>query len=156
MKKPSVGSRRYHLPKADDPGLAKCGATFIDPGSKRPVEYIKENFEVLLCKRCFRERRQPSKQAKPENFVTNEEPAKLTQARTVKSSLNAITSVYQLKITLMGVRPQVWRRFQVPETTTLAQLHSVIQAVMGWEGYHLHQFSDSEDETLTLVAAAGR
>ncbi|BDM83556.1 IS1096 element passenger TnpR family protein [Acaryochloris marina] len=61
------------------------------------------------------------------------------------------SSVYQLKITLLGVRPQVWRRFQVPETTTLAQLHFVIQTVMGWEGYHLHQFSESEDEAMTLA-----
>ena len=61
------------------------------------------------------------------------------------------TSVYQLKITLLGVRPQVWRRIQVPETTTLAQLHSVLQVVMGWEGYHLHQFLDSEDEAMTLA-----
>lgn len=61
------------------------------------------------------------------------------------------SSVYQMKIMLLGVRPQVWRRIQVPETTTLAQLHTVIQAVMGWEGYHLHQFSDSEDEAMTLA-----
>lgn len=69
--------------------------------------------------------------------------------------LNAVSSIYQLKITLLGVRPQVWRRFQVPETMTLTQLHSVIQVVMGWEGYHLHQFSESEDETLTLVELLG-
>lgn len=34
---------------------------------------------------------------------------------------------------------------------TLAQLHSVLQVVMGWEGYHLHEFSDSEDEAMTLA-----
>lgn len=61
------------------------------------------------------------------------------------------TSVYQMKVTLLGVRPQVWRRIQVPETMTLAQLHSVLQVVMGWEGYHLHQFSDSEDEAMNLA-----
>ena len=34
----------------------------------------------------------------------------------------------------------VWRRLQVPETTTLAELHRVIQVAMGWEDYHLHRF----------------
>ncbi|MGF1601491.1 MAG: plasmid pRiA4b ORF-3 family protein, partial [Thermosynechococcaceae cyanobacterium] len=85
-----------------------------------------------------------------------EEPLKRPQAKAVEESLNAIhvTSIYQLKITLLGVHPKVWRRIQVSETTTLAQLHSVIQAAMGWEGFHLHKFSiseDEEDETLTLA-----
>jgi hypothetical protein len=26
------------------------------------------------------------------------------------------------------------------EDTTLAQLHTILQTVMGWEDYHLHQF----------------
>ncbi len=55
----------------------------------------------------------------------------------------------------MGVRPQVWRRIQVQETVTLTQLHSVLQAVMGWEGDHLHQFSLSEDENITLAELFG-
>lgn len=31
-------------------------------------------------------------------------------------------------------------RIQVVSTISLAQLHRVIQRVMGWEGYHLYQF----------------
>jgi Plasmid pRiA4b ORF-3-like protein len=34
----------------------------------------------------------------------------------------------------------IWRRVQVPATTTLRELHGVIQIVMGWEGIHLFQF----------------
>lgn len=47
---------------------------------------------------------------------------------------------YRLKITLDGIDPPIWRRFQVPADTTLARLHDVIQTVMGWENDHLHAF----------------
>nr|WP_299486226.1 tyrosine-type recombinase/integrase [Acaryochloris sp. IP29b_bin.137] len=95
---------------------------------------------------------------KPESIQLEavvEEPTDRPQITSVGHPLNSVSNIYQLKITLLGVRPQVWRRIQVPETTTLAQLHTVIQAVMGWEGYHLHQFSESEDETLTLAELLG-
>ncbi len=48
--------------------------------------------------------------------------------------------ICQLKITLNGSRPPIWRRVQVPGDITLAKLHRVIQAVMGWYDSHLHQF----------------
>ncbi len=48
--------------------------------------------------------------------------------------------ISQLKITLNGSRPPIWRRVQVPGDITLAKLHRVIQAVMGWYDSHLHQF----------------
>jgi hypothetical protein len=41
---------------------------------------------------------------------------------------------------LRDVHPPIWRRIQVWEDTTLAQLHTILQIVMGWEDYHLHQF----------------
>ncbi len=48
--------------------------------------------------------------------------------------------VYRLKVTLDGIRPPIWRRIQVREDVTLFKLHKILQAVMGWEDYHLHQF----------------
>jgi Plasmid pRiA4b ORF-3-like protein len=55
-------------------------------------------------------------------------------------------AVYQLKITLQYSRPPIWRRVQVLGDATLAELHSTIQAVMGWNNSHLHQFTiDGED-----------
>src|SRR5438034_8698682 len=47
---------------------------------------------------------------------------------------------YQLKITLKGIRPPIWRRVQVPGTMRLAGFHAVIQTVFGWTDSHLHQF----------------
>lgn len=51
-----------------------------------------------------------------------------------------LKEVYQLKITLKGSKPPIWRRFQVPADITLVRLHDVIQDVMGWTDSHLHQF----------------
>jgi len=48
--------------------------------------------------------------------------------------------VYQIKITLKGIRPPIWRRVEVVSDTTLKELHEIIQIVMGWSNYHLHQF----------------
>ena len=51
--------------------------------------------------------------------------------------------LYTLKISLSGIEPEIWRRFVVPADITLDRLHDVIQIVMGWEDYHLHQFTIS-------------
>jgi hypothetical protein len=50
------------------------------------------------------------------------------------------SEIYQLKVTLRGSQPNVWRRIKVKSDITLAQLHSILQCVMGWEDKHLHQF----------------
>lgn len=49
-------------------------------------------------------------------------------------------SVYQLKITLLGIEPPIWRRIQVPNTLLLCCLHDALQAILGWADSHLHQF----------------
>lgn len=54
--------------------------------------------------------------------------------------------VYQLHISLKYSKPKIWRRFLVTEDTTLAQLHKIIQKVMGWEDYHLHEFTVGEKQ----------
>lgn len=51
-----------------------------------------------------------------------------------------VSSVYQLRITLKGTKPPIWRRVAVPAEITLGQLHEVIQIVMGWTGSHMHHF----------------
>lgn len=52
----------------------------------------------------------------------------------------AANPLLHLKIELAGTKPLIWRRVVVLETITLARLHQVIQAVMGWKDYHLHEF----------------
>ena len=48
--------------------------------------------------------------------------------------------VYAMKVTLLGTSPPVWRRVLVDRDMTLRDLHLTLQAVMGWENSHLHQF----------------
>ena len=47
---------------------------------------------------------------------------------------------YQFKIELRDISPPIWRQFQVWGDATLAQLHRILQMVMGWENYHLYEF----------------
>ena len=52
--------------------------------------------------------------------------------------------ICQLKVTLLGTSPPIWRRLLVPADLTLAQLHNVLQAAMGWDDRHMHEFSVGE------------
>jgi len=51
-----------------------------------------------------------------------------------------IKQVFQFKVSLLGIRPEIWRRIQVPETYSFWDLHVAIQDAMGWMDYHLHEF----------------
>jgi hypothetical protein len=46
----------------------------------------------------------------------------------------------QLKVTLVGIEPPIWRRLVVPAWTTLDRLHMMLQAALGWTNSHLHVF----------------
>ncbi|ASB47853.1 plasmid pRiA4b ORF-3 family protein [Alkalitalea saponilacus] len=48
--------------------------------------------------------------------------------------------IYQVKITLNGIEPTVWRELRIPSDLFLHDFHKVIQTTMGWENGHLHQF----------------
>lgn len=54
------------------------------------------------------------------------------------------TEIYQLKVTLQGIKPPIWRRLLVGDTTDLFQLHAIIQEAFGWENEHLHAWELSE------------
>ena len=48
--------------------------------------------------------------------------------------------MYQMKVTLEGTQPPVWRRFLALSDITLYRLHLVLQEAMGWTNSHLHLF----------------
>jgi len=48
--------------------------------------------------------------------------------------------IYQVKISLRGSKPNIWRRLLIPSDLLLADLHKTIQTSMGWMNSHLHQF----------------
>jgi len=47
---------------------------------------------------------------------------------------------FQVRLDLRQAKPPIWRRLILPGDLTLDQVHLVIQAAMGWHGYHLHRF----------------
>lgn len=54
-------------------------------------------------------------------------------------------TVYQLKVTLTGSKPSIWRRILVPDSVTLYELHIILQISMGWTDSHLHEFKINGD-----------
>lgn len=50
------------------------------------------------------------------------------------------SKIYQLYVELVDSHPPIWRSFQVPGQFTLAQLHEILQTVMGWQNCHPHLF----------------
>ena len=46
----------------------------------------------------------------------------------------------RLKLLLRDVHPAVWRRVKLADSLSIADLHRVIQLLMGWDDDHLHRF----------------
>ena len=61
---------------------------------------------------------------------------------------------YELKIVLYQIEPAIWREVSVPSTATFLELHQVLQAAMGWEDKHLHEFRHGKGKRLTSVIAS--
>lgn len=51
-----------------------------------------------------------------------------------------IEPVARLRIELREIEPRLWRRVDVPLSSTLLALHDVIQTVVGWTDSHLFEF----------------
>jgi hypothetical protein len=47
-----------------------------------------------------------------------------------------MSRVLQLRITLNGSKPSIWRKLAVSSNIALADLHLVIQIAMGWANSH--------------------
>ena len=46
----------------------------------------------------------------------------------------------QLKVTLLDLRPGIWRRLVVPAKIKLPKLHDVLQCAFDWTDSHMHAF----------------
>jgi hypothetical protein len=65
------------------------------------------------------------------------QPAKLPAKR---RKSDGPAPVYQIKVSLRGAKPPIWRRLLVPGDMKLNHLHQTILATFGWCGGHLHAF----------------
>lgn len=57
-----------------------------------------------------------------------------------RRSSTAEQLLYTMRIELVGAKPPIWRKVQIPGYFTLRQLDRIIHTVMGWSGTHMHQF----------------
>jgi hypothetical protein len=53
-------------------------------------------------------------------------------------------AVYQLRVSLRGSKPPIWRRLQVPSNITLGHLHTIIQDSFAWDESHKHIFETKD------------
>lgn len=51
-----------------------------------------------------------------------------------------VAPIYQLKASLDGIDPPIWRTFLVPSTATLHEVHRILQLLFHWYDYHLYRF----------------
>ena len=51
-----------------------------------------------------------------------------------------IESIARILIELRDLQPRIWRRADVPASSTLIALHDIIQVAMGWSDAHLFEF----------------
>jgi len=58
----------------------------------------------------------------------------------MKRAEKASESVLVLRVAVEEIEPEIWRTILVPDDYTLAYLHVVLQTVMDWLDYHLHEF----------------
>jgi len=84
------------------------------------------------------------------------------KGRAGSKPLRAEGHVYRLKITLSEIQPPIWRRILVPDVS-LAKLHLILQAAMGWQNSHFYRFdvggikyTDPESAAELGKEAAGR
>jgi hypothetical protein len=61
-------------------------------------------------------------------------------------------SAYEIEVTLVGVSPRIWRRFQLTAEASFLDLHLALQAVCGWDNDHLFAFRTPDG---TTIADAG-
>jgi hypothetical protein len=54
--------------------------------------------------------------------------------------------IYQMKISLDFIRPEIWRSFVVDSSILLDDFHNIIQNIMGWTNTHLYGFNIKNED----------
>ena len=125
-KLPAMSEDEQYKLLATD-GLLVKRPILVD-GQSVLVGFKEADWQERLCGRqsAAPSAKQPST---PKKTAAKEAPAPKVSVR-----------AFQMKVTLRGMKPAVWRRFFIPEDMTFNDLAEVLIAVMGWNGSHLSAF----------------
>lgn len=63
-----------------------------------------------------------------------------------KKPFNHSHLTYILRVSIKGIRPQIWRKLSVPGNYTLGHLHTILQIAFGWDNAHMHSFTVDSTE----------
>ena len=56
-------------------------------------------------------------------------------------SVSSEAEVYQFRVYLLEISPMIWRRLLLRNDHTIADLYYTLQIAIGWDDFHLHQFT---------------
>jgi len=62
---------------------------------------------------------------------------------------------FEFEVSLMDIKPRIWRRFLLEAEATFRDLHLAIQDACGWEDCHLHAFRAKERARSAIATNAG-
>ncbi len=144
--KPVVGPVQKELQKTNAYNFNS--ALFALPGRKGRIffEIVNEAEEIgkLPLGDHSRRERLDKNMEKMESFVEflkeHQKKFDVEREKVIKSFNNKQTKILQIKISIKGIKPIIWRRFLVKDSITFHQFHKIIQKVMGWANYHLYAF----------------
>ena len=59
---------------------------------------------------------------------------------------------FEFEVSLKGIKPRIWRRFQIAQSETFGGLQRAIADSFGWDGGHLWEFMDSQHRAIAGFA----
>lgn len=65
--------------------------------------------------------------------------------------INNSTKIFQFKIQLDDIEPEIWRIVKIKSSDSFSDLHDLIQKSMGWFDYHLHEFTIKNNSTIARI-----
>ncbi|MFF2245858.1 plasmid pRiA4b ORF-3 family protein [Arthrobacter sp. NPDC058130] len=57
---------------------------------------------------------------------------------TAGTALPSTVPAFDLRISIQGTEPEIWRRLLLPETISVPEFHEAIQCAFGWQDRHLY------------------
>ena len=59
---------------------------------------------------------------------------------------------FDIEVSLVGIKPRIWRRFLIVDNASFEDLHFAIQNACGWENEHLYDFRGKNGKPFARVA----